>query len=101
MAAKLLTARTVERLCDSLRRLVEQIRSHEREILDICTRKAGMPRQHFIKVFPGNEGSRRWLTAEINGNSAWSVGPWTRSSRMFVAPSGATTPCAAGHGVSR
>ncbi len=68
------TARTVERLCDSLRRLVEQIRSHEREILDICTRKAGMPRQHFIKIFPGNEGSRRWLTAEINSNSAWSVG---------------------------
>ena len=68
------TARTVERLCDSLRRLVEQIRSHEREILDICTRKAGMPRQHFIKIFPGNEGSRRWLTAEINGNHAWSTG---------------------------
>ena len=68
------TARTVERLCDSVRRLVEQIRSHEREILDICIRKAGMPRQHFIKIFPGNEGSRRWLTAEINGNSAWSVG---------------------------
>jgi len=68
------TARTVERLCDSLRRLVEQIRSHEREILDICTRKAGMPRQHFIKVFPGNEGSRRWLTAEINSNHAWSTG---------------------------
>jgi RNA polymerase primary sigma factor len=68
------TARTVERLCDSVRRLVEQIRSHEREILDICTRKAGMPRQHFIKIFPGNEGSRRWLTAEINGNHAWSTG---------------------------
>ncbi len=68
------TARTVERLCDSVRRLVEQIRSHEREILDICTRKAGMPRQHFIKIFPGNEGSRRWLTAEINGNQAWSTG---------------------------
>ncbi len=68
------TARTVERLCDSLRRLVEQIRSHEREILDICTRKAGMPRQHFIKIFPGNEGSRRWLTAEINGSHAWSTG---------------------------
>ena len=68
------TARTVERLCDSVRRLVEQIRSHEREILDICTRKAGMPRQHFIKIFPGNEGSRRWLTTEINGNHAWSTG---------------------------
>ncbi len=67
------TARTVERLCDGLRRLVEQVRSHEREILEICTRKAGMPRQHFIKIFPGNEGSRRWLTAEINGSSAWST----------------------------
>ncbi|MBK8063459.1 MAG: RNA polymerase sigma factor RpoD [Betaproteobacteria bacterium] len=67
------TARNVERLCDSVRGLVEQIRSFEREILDICVRKAGMPRQHFIKVFPGNEGSRRWLTAELNGGHAWST----------------------------
>ena len=66
------TARTVERLCDSVRGLVEEIRSHERAIHDICVHKAQMPRQHFIKVFAGTEGSKRWLTAEINAGHAWS-----------------------------
>jgi RNA polymerase primary sigma factor len=66
------TARTVERLSDSVRSLVDEIRRHEREIHDIAVEKAGMPRAHFIKVFAGTEGSRRWLTAEINGANPWS-----------------------------
>jgi len=66
------TARTVERLCDSVRSLVEEIRSHERQIQDICVNKAQMPRQHFIKVYSGAEGSKRWLTAEINAANPWS-----------------------------
>jgi len=66
------TARTVERLCDGVRSLVDDIRSREREIHNICTDKAQMPRQHFIKVFAGTEGSRRWLTAEVNSGSPWS-----------------------------
>ena len=52
------TARTVERLCDSVRSLVEEIRSHERQIQDILVNKANMPRQHFIKVYAGAEGSK-------------------------------------------
>ncbi|MGA8048898.1 MAG: RNA polymerase sigma factor RpoD [Burkholderiales bacterium] len=66
------TARTVERLCDSVRSLVDQIRSREREIHNICTEKAQMPRQHFIKVFAGTEGSKRWLANEINAGNPWS-----------------------------
>ncbi|MGB7542942.1 MAG: RNA polymerase sigma factor RpoD, partial [Burkholderiales bacterium] len=66
------TARTVERLCDSVRSLVEGIRSHERQIHDISVHKAQMPRQHFIKVFVGTEGSRRWLSTEINSSHPWS-----------------------------
>ena len=66
------TARTVERLCDSVRSLVDDIRSREREIHNICTDKANMPRQHFIKVFAGTEGSKRWLTSELNAGHAWS-----------------------------
>jgi len=66
------TARTVERLCDSVRGLVEEIRSHERAIHDLCVEKAQMPRPHFIKIFAGSEGSRRWLTAEINAGHPWS-----------------------------
>ena len=66
------TARTVERLCDSVRGLVDNIRSHERQIHDISVNKAQMPRQHFIKVFVGTEGSKRWLTGEINAGHPWS-----------------------------
>ena len=52
------TARTIEQLCDSVRRLVDEVRRHEREIhRHLCVDKARMPRQHFIKDFPGNEGS--------------------------------------------
>jgi len=70
------TARTVERLSDSVRSLVDEIRRHEREIHDISVDKAQMPRQHFIKVFAGTEGSKRWLSAEINADQ-----PWTESLR--------------------
>ena len=66
------TARTVERLCDSVRSLVDDIRSHERQIHDIAVNKAQMPRQHFIKVFVGTEGSKRWLSGEINAANPWS-----------------------------
>ena len=66
------TARTVERLCDSVRSLVDRIRQYERGIHDVCVNKAQMPRQHFIKIFAGTEGSKRWLTSELNATHAWS-----------------------------
>src|SRR5437870_3572467 len=66
------TARTVERLSDSVRSLVDEIRRHEREIHDMSVEKAQMPRAHFIKVFAGTEGSKRWLTIEINSGNPWS-----------------------------
>jgi RNA polymerase primary sigma factor len=65
------TARTVERLSDSVRSLVDEIRRYERAIHDISVDKAQMPRQHFIKIFAGTEGSRRWLTTEINSEQPW------------------------------
>src|SRR4051812_24568302 len=65
------TARTVERLSDSVRSLVDEIRRYERGIHDICVDKAQMPRQHFIKIFAGTEGSKRWLTADINEEQPW------------------------------
>jgi RNA polymerase primary sigma factor len=60
------TARTTERLCDAVRHMVDQARGHERKILSLCVDKAGMPRPHFIKSFPGNETNLDWLKAEIS-----------------------------------
>jgi RNA polymerase primary sigma factor len=59
------TAKQVEHLCNGLRGLVERVRSHEREIMELCTRNANMPRAHFIKVFPGNETNLKWSGEEV------------------------------------
>jgi RNA polymerase primary sigma factor len=59
------SAKQVEALCDQVRNIVEEVRSHERKIMDFCVEQAGMPRQHFIKVFPGNEGNLEWFDSEL------------------------------------
>ena len=66
------TARQVENLCETVRNLVEEVRNHERAIMDIAVNKCGMPRSHFIKVFPGNEGSLDWVAGEIAANMPYS-----------------------------
>jgi RNA polymerase primary sigma factor len=59
------TAKQVEHLCNGLRQLVERVRGHEREIMELATKNANMPRAHFIKVFPGNETNLKWVNEEI------------------------------------
>ena len=67
------TAKIVERLCDTLRSQVDEARSIERAILDISVNKAGMPRQHFIRSWPGNETNPAWVVGEANGGHAYSA----------------------------
>ncbi len=59
------SAKQVEALCDHVRTMVEGVRRHERKIMEFCVDKSGMPRQHFIKTFPGNEGNLDWLAGEL------------------------------------
>ncbi len=59
------TSRSIERLCDSVRSMVDLVRSSERKIQQICVDKVKMPRVHFIQVFPGNEVNLDWVDAEI------------------------------------
>ncbi len=59
------SVRQVDNLCDQIRSAVEEIRSHERRIMDFCVTRAGMPRAHFIRSFPGNETNLAWLDKEI------------------------------------
>ena len=66
------TAKQVEALCDGVRKLVEEVRSYEREIMEICVEKARMPRAHFIKEFPGNESQLRWVSNEIEARQPYS-----------------------------
>ncbi len=66
------TARIIEKLCDSLRHMVDEVRSHEREIMNLCVNKGGMLRPHFIKEFPGSETNMRWVKNEIAAGRPWS-----------------------------
>jgi RNA polymerase primary sigma factor len=59
------SAKQVEALCEQVRVLVEEVRGHERKVLDFCVDKSGMPRAHFIKSFPGNEIDLIWLDKEL------------------------------------
>jgi RNA polymerase primary sigma factor len=65
-------AKQIEALCDNVRRVVDEVRSHERAIMDLCIEKAGMPRAHFIKAFPGNEDDLNWSAREVAARRPYS-----------------------------
>jgi RNA polymerase primary sigma factor len=66
------SAKQIEALCDSVRRTVEEVRSYERAIMELCMDKASMPRSYFIKTFPGNEEDLDWVRREIAGRKPYS-----------------------------
>ncbi len=59
------TSRSIERLCDSVRGMVDQVRASERKIQQICVDRVKMPRPQFIQSFPGNEVNLDWVDGEI------------------------------------
>ncbi|PXV82380.1 RNA polymerase sigma factor RpoD [Nitrosomonas eutropha] len=66
------SAKMVERLCDTQRAIVNDIRSCERKIAELCVVRAKMPRNHFIKAFPGNETNIDWINSEVDANQPYS-----------------------------
>ena len=66
------SAKMVEKLCDTQRDLVNNVRNYERTIMDLCVTKAKMPRNYFIKSFPGNETNLQWIDQEIKMSKPYS-----------------------------
>ena len=54
------------------REALEEVRRHERALLDICVREARVPRDLFRKVFVGKEISVTWLNRLIKANERYS-----------------------------
>ncbi|WP_238264631.1 RNA polymerase sigma factor RpoD [Cupriavidus pauculus] len=67
------TARNVERLCDTLRGQVDEVRKLERAILNIVVDKCGMPRSDFVARFPGNETNLDWIETIVADNKGYSI----------------------------
>jgi RNA polymerase primary sigma factor len=66
------TAKMVEKLADTLRSQVEEVRQLERAVLQTCVNRAGMPRSHFIHAFPGNETNLQWVLDEVAASHPYS-----------------------------
>ncbi|TWG89217.1 RNA polymerase RpoD-like sigma 70 subunit [Cupriavidus gilardii J11] len=66
------TARNVEKLCDTLRGQVDEVRKLERAILNIVVDKCGMPRADFVARFPGNETNLDWIHTVVADNKPYS-----------------------------
>ncbi|WP_443112289.1 RNA polymerase sigma factor RpoD [Cupriavidus sp. IDO] len=67
------TARNVERLCDTLRGQVDEVRKLERSILNIVVDKCGMPRSEFVARFPGNETNLEWIGTVVADGKGYSA----------------------------
>ncbi|HWK69965.1 MAG TPA: RNA polymerase sigma factor RpoD [Burkholderiaceae bacterium] len=66
------TAKMVEKLADTLREQVAEVRKLERAVLHACVDRAGMPRAYFIKAFPGNETNLNWVLDEVTAGHPYS-----------------------------
>jgi RNA polymerase primary sigma factor len=65
------TAKTVDKICAGVRKQMDDVRGIEKRIagiVDLC----GMPRERFIKSFPGSETDMEWTQREVDMGYAYS-----------------------------
>ncbi|MCX2778355.1 RNA polymerase sigma factor RpoD [Microbulbifer thermotolerans] len=60
-----LAPRQFDPLYNEVRSILDEVREQERTIMNLCIKKAKMPRKTFIKEFPGNEINEDWIPAVI------------------------------------
>ncbi|VFP79758.1 RNA polymerase sigma factor RpoD [Candidatus Erwinia haradaeae] len=67
-----LVPKQFELLVDSMRIMMDRIRTQERLIMKLCVEWCKMPKKSFITLFAGNETNINWLKTAINMNKRWS-----------------------------
>ncbi|WP_266169130.1 RNA polymerase sigma factor RpoD [Dyella subtropica] len=76
MAEEFLKLKLPSALIDSfvrkLREVVNDIRHHERLLMDIFVKQVKMPKAEFIKTFPSNEGNLEWAAELGRKRQKWS-----------------------------
>ncbi len=66
-----LAQKQFDALVARIRRINDQVREHERTIMNICVRQCKMPRKDFIKFFPGNEINQDWAASLAGSRHAY------------------------------
>ena len=59
-------------LVNSMRVMMDRVRTQERIIMKLCVEQCKMPKKNFITLFTGNETSETWFNAAIAMGKPWS-----------------------------
>ncbi|WP_437609293.1 RNA polymerase sigma factor RpoD [Erwinia sp. V71] len=59
-------------LVNSMRDMMDRVRTQERIIMKLCVEQCKMPKKNFITLFTGNETSETWFNAALAMNKPWS-----------------------------
>ena len=59
-------------LVNSMRSMMDRVRTQERIIMKLCVEQCKMPKNNFITLFTGNETSETWFNAAVAMNKPWS-----------------------------
>lgn len=78
-----LTPKMHDALQIQLKQIIDNIRSREREIMAICVKESGMPRQDFVRAFPDHETDAEWIERQIRAKRKWSSGIRARRNDIF------------------
>ncbi|MFN3918747.1 MAG: RNA polymerase sigma factor RpoD [Methylohalobius sp.] len=65
------TPQFFKELTEILAGVVAEIRSYEKQILDLCVKQAQMPRKLFIETFVGHETDPEWLKSHLNSGEPY------------------------------
>ena len=66
------TAKTIEKLCDSVRAQVEELRKSERQLRQIIVEKCRMPQETFATQFPPHLLNLQWSVDQSTAGKPWS-----------------------------
>jgi len=66
-----LTPKLFDILVNQARAALFKVRRHERTVMTLCCRNAGMPRKNFVASFPGNEVNVAWMDQFTGQKEAW------------------------------
>ena len=68
-----LTPKLFDQLVNSARVALFRVRRHERTIMNLCIREAGMPRKTFVTSFPGSETDESWIDPYLKKKEPWAA----------------------------
>ncbi|MDX2165250.1 MAG: RNA polymerase sigma factor RpoD [Gammaproteobacteria bacterium] len=64
----------LEKLTRRVRDMLDQVRKHERHLMQVCVMKARVPRDEFIAAFQGHETDPKWLDKLLHKKAAYAKG---------------------------